>query len=148
MKASAKLKVLRQNWIALFSKKAFMSCFLTTGADVSNLPMVRFILRSKIYFMMIVALTDFFKTLITQGYFFLLIILFAKVVFISSIAVSRIIEKVTIGKVKAEFSLTDSYLPNQIFLEIVYFFSFSIYLHNICLTGSFKKLWVDFCLLL
>ena len=67
--------------------------------------------------------------------FFLKLFLFI-VVFASGIAVLEAVEEVIIGEVGAEFFLTSSYSPSQIFLKAAYSFFFLICQRNICLIGS------------
>ncbi len=88
---------------------------------------------------MVVALTDSFKTLTTQGCFFLSTLFFAVAVSASSIAVSGAAKGVAIGEVETGFSLTGFYSPNRTFLGAAYSFSFSMRLRNILLTGFFTS---------
>lgn len=101
--------------------------FSIAGVDVNSSSTVTFTSRSKILFVIVVALTDSFKILITQRYFFFFILFFIIDIFASIIAVLGTIEGITIGRVEAEFSLTGFYLPKQKFFGMVNFFSFSIY---------------------
>ena len=116
---------------------AFVSSFSTADADPNNSPTVKFTLRFKIRFVMVVAPTDFFKTLTTRGCFFLSTLFFAVAVSASNMAVSKAAEGVAMGEGGTGFSLTGFHLPIRTFLGAVYFFSFSIRRRNIRLTGSF-----------
>lgn len=51
-----------QNWIASFFIIAFIGYFSTTSAEVNNSSIVKFTLRSIMYFVIMVALIDSFKT--------------------------------------------------------------------------------------
>ncbi len=119
------------------SEMAFVSCFSTAGADANNSPTVRITVRSKICFVMAIAPTDSFKTLISQEFFFLSTLFSLVAVSVSSIAVSGEAEEVAIGKEGKRFSLTGSHSPIRTFLGAEYSFSFSIRQRNIHLTISF-----------
>lgn len=138
--------MLTQNWIVSSTEMVFMSCFLTAIPDINQLPTIWLTPKSKICFVIIVVHTDFIKTLITWIYFFLLAIFFFIAVSTSCIAVLKTVEKITIGEVDAGFSLTSSYLLNEIFFSVIYSFSFWIRRHNIRLTNSFEDPRVGFCL--
>lgn len=89
--------------------------------------------------MILVAPTDFFKTLTTWKFFFSRLF-FAIAIPASSIAILEAVKKVTMGKVRMRFFLTSFRSLNQIFLEAVYSFSFLIYCYNICLIDFFAGL--------
>ena len=80
-----------------------MSFFSTAGADANNSPTVKFTTRSKIRFVIVVAPTDSFNRLTTQGCFFLSKLYFAVAVSASSMAVSRTAGGVAIGKAGKPF---------------------------------------------
>ena len=75
-------------------------------------------------FMIVVALIDFFKIFITQGYFFLSMLFFAIAISASNIGVLRVVKRVIVGEAKIDFSLTSSHSLKQIFLKVVYSLSF------------------------
>ena len=105
-KSLAKSKVLNQNRIVSSSEMAFMSSFSTTGVDANNISTIRLTLRSRIRFVIVIALTNFFKTLTTHSclcfstHFFVV-----QVLSTSGIAISSVIEKANIPKVKIKLSL-------------------------------------------
>ena len=104
-----------------------MSYFSTANANASYLPTVKFTPRFKIHFVIVVAPTNFFKTLTTQECLLFSTLFLLIAVFASGIAILGAVEEVTMGEVGVKFSLTGSYLPNQTFLGVVYSFFFSIH---------------------
>lgn len=95
----------------------FVSCFSTEGADANNPATVKFIVRSKIRFVILVAYTDSFKTLTTRECSFLSKLFFAVAVFTSSIVVSGEAEGVLIVEAGTGFSLIGFHSPYRTFLE-------------------------------
>ncbi len=73
---------------------------------------------------MVVAPTDSFKTLTTQGCFFLPTPFFAVAVSASSMAVSGAAEGVAMSEAETGFSLTGFHSPNRTFLRAAYSFFF------------------------
>lgn len=118
---------------------AFVSCFSTAKADASNLTTVRLTSMTKIYFVIVVDLTNLFKILITRRCLFLSIYFLLIAVFAFGIAVSGAIERVIIRGIGTRFSLTGSQSPNRTFFSMADFFSFSMSRYNIRLTGLFKS---------
>lgn len=106
------------------------------GADASNILTIRLTPRSKIYLVMVVAPTDSFKTLITQGYFFLSTLFFFMAGLASCIAVLGAVKGVTMEEVGVRFFLTSSHSLNQTFLGATYSFSFLIHKRSIHLIDS------------
>ena len=88
-------------------------------------------------FVIIVASTDSFKTLTTDGCLFLSISFLAVDVSSSSRAVSGATEGVVMGEAGKGFSLTGFHSPNQTFLGAAYSLFFFIRRRNIRLTGYF-----------
>ena len=80
--------------------------------------------RSKICFVIVVALINFFKILTTWGCYFFSTLFFAVVVFASSIAVLGAVEQITINEADTRFFLTTSHSSNQTFLGAAYSFFF------------------------
>lgn len=119
----------------MFLKITFVSCFSIAGVDANNLPIVKFTLRSKILFVIVLAPTNSFKTLTTWRCYFFSKLFFAIVIFASSITVVGTVEEVIVGEVGTGFFLTGSHLPNQTFLRVAYSIFFSMRQQNICFTS-------------
>lgn len=140
-------KILTQNCIVLSSIVAFIGCFLIASAEASNSPIVKFTARSRIRLVIIIDLTDFFNTLTTHGYFFLLVVFLGSQA--SASAITDFWERLEI-KTRAEvgasikLSFMSSHSPNHSFFSTISVFSFSMRRHNICLTGSLEKPWASF----
>lgn len=80
----------------------FVSYFSIAGANANNLPIVRFIPRSKIRFVMVVTPIDSFKILPTRRCFFFSIFFFAIAIFASNIGILGAVERITIVEVEIE----------------------------------------------
>ena len=89
-----------------------MSYFSTIDADASNSPSIRLTPRFKTCFVIVVALTDSFKTLTTCRYLFFLTLFFGIAIFASGIAVSNVIKRVANNGAGTKLSLTDFHLLN------------------------------------
>ena len=103
---------------------AFVNYFLIAGVDANNSPTVRLTSRSKICFVIVVALTDSFKTLLTRRCLFFSTFFLFIAVFTSGIAVLEAVEGVIMEGVGAELSSTGFHSPNQTFFGMAYSFSF------------------------
>lgn len=111
--------------MVLFLKIALVSYFSIIDIETNNLPIVKLTPKSRIYFIIIMTLTDFFNILTNQKYIFL--IFFITILFKSNIIFLIVVEKIIIVKLGKKLSFTRSYLSNLTFLDIVSLFSFSIY---------------------
>lgn len=108
-------------WIVSSSEIVFVSYFSIAGVEANSLPIIRLTPRSNIYFVIVKALIDFFKTFITWEYFFFSALFFAGSVFALSITVSGMAKDSIIGtKSVIKLLLRDSHSLNQTFLDIVY----------------------------
>lgn len=103
---------------------AFVSCFSTAGTDANNSPTIKLIPKSKICFMIVVALADSFKTLTTWGYLFLSTLLLLIAISASGIGIMGAVGGVTMGEGGTRFSLTGFYSPHKSFFGLAYSFSF------------------------
>lgn len=86
----------------------------TAGIDANSLPILNLTLRSKIWFVMVVAPTNFFETLTTCRYLFFSILFFTIKISASGRTISGATEGAATG-IEIGFFLTGSYLLNQTF---------------------------------
>ena len=95
-------------------------------------------------YVIVVAPTDFFKTLTTRRcFFFSTLFLVVLALSASGIAVSGATEDAGITEAEAKLSLTNFQSLKQTFLGAAYSFSFSIQRRNIRFTGSLDGFLVD-----
>lgn len=103
--------------------------FPTAKTDAHNLWTIKLTLNYKIFFVIIVASSKFFKILTTCECLFFSIFFFIITVSALNIAVSDAIKGIAINEVKIWLYVISSYLSNQTFWEAVYFF-FWLICHN------------------
>lgn len=71
----------------LFLIIAFIGYFLSIKAETSNLLIIKFIFKSKIYLVIIIAIINYFNILTIRKYFFFLIVFFGLTVFAFNIII-------------------------------------------------------------
>lgn len=116
--------------MVLSSLIIFISCFSIVKAEISNLPKIKFIFRSKRRLIIVVIPISSFNILITHKYFFFFsIIFFSLLVFAFSIASFWKKLRVKAGvsiKASIEIFLIGFYSPNLIFFGATKVFFFLI----------------------